>query len=386
MHAEGSKLAARAFGDDADSGLVVACQSHQDALRFLASALNSRYRVALLQGPGGAGKTTVVNQLRAATDSAVALVDAGDLLPRQFLTSLLAQYGVKLVAQQDDQLLQALANFASRESRSAKAPLLIVDNADRASPSVLSLLNWFAALEVSREYTMRIVLTGRERLAALARRDSLRDVARRHPPTWSMNPLTAYETQVYLRTRLQVAGGERADKVFPPDICERLCALAEGWPGALNRQALAVLERVEELKSARPVPRVILTRDGETIGVHELTRRKYVIGRSDLADIQVDDNYASKFHAMLQVYSNAILLSDLNSTNGTLLNSQEVRNTVLRNNDVIMLGRHRLKIENVPPLSREVSDRIKASDTLTLENLEELRKKRARRTIAALGR
>jgi type II secretory pathway predicted ATPase ExeA len=384
MESKASSPGSRAFGPQSDRGLVVAYQSHQDALRFLAAALAGPNRMGLLQGPVGSGKTTVLQQLSASVDAAVAVIDAGDLQPRRLLTDLLAQFEVTVVSQQDEQFLQAIANFVSREARNGRAPLLVVDNADSASPSVQSLLNWLAAIETGGRYALGMVLAGRERMAELTRRSSLRDVGRRHPATWSMNPLSAYETRVYLRTRLVAAGGDSADKIFPNELCERLHTLSEGWPGALNRQALAVTERLEELEAAKPVPRIIVTRDGETVGQYELRRPKYVIGRSDLADIIIEDGYTSKLHAMLQVYANAVLLSDLNSTNGTLVNSKEVRNTVLRNNDIIMLGRHRLKIEGLPALSSEVDERLRAADTQTLKHLPDLRKRRARRTIAAL--
>ncbi len=139
-----------------------------------------------------------------------------------------------------------------------------------------------------------------------------------------------------------------------------------------------------ELRSARPVARIIVTCDGETVAEHELTKRQYVIGRGDLADIIIEDSYVSKMHAMLQIYSNAIVLLDLNSTNGTTVNSTVVQKTILRNNDIISLGQYRLKIENAPALSTEMDQRVKASDTLTMEHLDDFRRLRARRTVTAL--
>jgi pSer/pThr/pTyr-binding forkhead associated (FHA) protein len=144
------------------------------------------------------------------------------------------------------------------------------------------------------------------------------------------------------------------------------------------------MDRIAELKSARPVPRVIVTRDGEIVADYQLTRQQYVIGRADLADIIIEDSYVSKMHAMLQVYSNAIILVDLNSTNGTTVNSTVVPKTILRNNDIISLGRHRLKIENVPAISAEMDEKIRAADTVTMQSLADLRRSRARRTITAL--
>ena len=132
------------------------------------------------------------------------------------------------------------------------------------------------------------------------------------------------------------------------------------------------------------MPKVIVTRDGTLVSEHELTARQYVIGRSELADIMVEDGYVSKIHAMLHVYSNAIVLADLNSTNGTTVNSRVVQKTVLRNNDIITLGRYKLKVENVPVLSAELEKKVRESDTLTMQNLDDVRRVRARRTIAAL--
>jgi hypothetical protein len=207
---------------------------------------------------------------------------------------------------------------------------------------------------------------------------------RRNPSTYSLNPLTSRETMIYLRTKLIAAGGERAEKVFPIEVCERLRELSSGWPGLLDERAAEILESKLVQKSTSAVPRVIVSREGAVVSEHELTERQYVIGRSELADIVVEDGYVSKIHAMLQVYSNAIVLADLNSTNGTTVNSRVVQKTVLRDNDIITLGRYTLKIENAPALSAELDEKVRASDTLTMQNLDDLRRVRARRTIAVL--
>jgi pSer/pThr/pTyr-binding forkhead associated (FHA) protein len=159
---------------------------------------------------------------------------------------------------------------------------------------------------------------------------------------------------------------------------------SRGWPGLLNQRATEVLERMTELQSVQAPPRIIVTRDGHTLDVQELTERKYVIGRNELADISLEDPYVSKTHAMLQVVGGAIILVDLNSTNGTLVNSKMVLKRVLRNNDIISLGRYRLKIENVPALDEELDRRIKMTDTITLQDIADLRRKRAQRQVKSI--
>ena len=386
MPAHDSSLSSKAFGESTDASLIVAYQSHQDALRFLSSALEQANGVALLQGPAGSGKTTIIKEQFdwSSRDAAVALLDGAHLTPRQLLTGMLSQFGVRTVAQDDEQLLQMLNTFLTEQTRTANVPLLFIDNADRATSSALRLLNWVAALDARGIYALRIVLTGKEKLSALVRNNSMRSLARRHPAAYSLNPLTSQETMIYLRTRLIAAGGERSEKVFTVDVCGKLRELARGWPGPLNERAIELMDRMTELRSARSVPRITITRDGETVAEYELTEKQYVIGRTELADILIEDSYVSKVHAMLQIYSNAVVLLDLNSTNGTTVNSTVMQKTILRNSDIISLGRYRIKIENVPAISAEMEEQIKESDTLTMQNLADMRRSRARRTITAL--
>jgi type II secretory pathway predicted ATPase ExeA len=381
-----SSLVSHAFGEHANAGLIVAYQSHQDALQFLAAALGQANGAALLQGPAGSGKTTIINEQRtwSSRDTAVALLEGSHLTPRRMLASMLAQFGIPATSLKDEQLLQELNKFLTQQTRGGRTPVLIIDNAHRATPSALRLLNWLAALDARGIYALRIVLTGKERLTALLRDDSMRSLTRRHPATYSLNPLTTQETMIYLRTRLIAAGGERSEKIFPIKMCEKIHELSGGWPGSLNAHAIEVMKRMTELRSARPIPQVTVSRDGVTVAEFDLTERQYIIGRTELADIVIEDTYVSKMHAMLQIYSNAIVLLDLNSTNGTTVNSKVVEKTILRTDDIISLGRYRLKIDNAPAINAVMDERIKASDTMTMQNLVDVRRARAKRTIKAL--
>lgn len=386
MHSHESSLVSKAFGDGADTDLIIAYQSHQDALRFLSAALGQANGLAFLQGPTGSGKSTIIKEQLAwsARDAAVALIEGTHLVPRRLLVDMLSQFDVQTASEPDDQLLHKLNNFLTQQTRLERPPVLFIDNADQMTASALRLLNWLAALDTLGNFSLRIVLSGKEGLSDLPRHDGMLSVARRHPATYSLNPLTERETMIYLRTRLIAAGGEHSDKVFPVDVCERLHEASQGWPGALNEKAIVTMEPMAELDEAVPAPRVVVSCDGEMVAEYELTERQYVIGRGETADIVVDDRYVSKMHAMLQVYHNAIMLVDLNSTNGTTLNSRMVVKSVLKSNDIISLGKHRLKIENAPAISVEMDEAIKATDTITMQSLEDLRRARAKRTVTML--
>jgi type II secretory pathway predicted ATPase ExeA len=388
MHSNETSLGNKAFGESADADLVVAYQSYQDALRFLSAALSQANGLAFLQGPSGSGKSTIIKEQLAwsSRDAAVALVEGTHLAPRRLLVDMLSQFDVQTASEPDDQLLHKLNSFVTQQTRLERPPVLFIDNADLMTMSAMRLLNWLAALDTLGNFSLRIILSGKEGLSTLPRQDGMLSIARRHPATYSLNPLTERETMNYLRTRLIAAGGEHSDKVFPVDVCESLHEASRGWPGVLNKQAIEAMGPMAELEAEAdlPAPRVVVSCDGETVAEYALTERQYVIGRGETADIVVDDRYVSKMHAMLQVYHNVIMLVDLNSTNGTTLNSRMVVKSALKSNDIISLGKHRLKIENAPAISGELDKAIKATDTITMQSLEDLRRARAKRTITML--
>ena len=65
-----------------------------------------------------------------------------------------------------------------------------------------------------------------------------------------------------------------------------------------------------------------------------------VLGRSDEADLILDDPYASDFHMRLVAQENTMMLHDLGSTNGTYVNGRRVTvPTELRRGDNIQVGK-----------------------------------------------
>jgi pSer/pThr/pTyr-binding forkhead associated (FHA) protein len=65
-----------------------------------------------------------------------------------------------------------------------------------------------------------------------------------------------------------------------------------------------------------------------------------VVGRSEDADIVLDDSYASDFHFRIGQQDGKIVLSDLGSTNGTYVNGRRVTvPTSLAKGDSVQIGK-----------------------------------------------
>lgn len=71
-----------------------------------------------------------------------------------------------------------------------------------------------------------------------------------------------------------------------------------------------------------------------------------VLGRSDEADVLLDDPYASEFHMRLIAQENGLVLHDLGSTNGTYVNGRRVTApTTLRRGDSVQVGKTVMEVK-----------------------------------------
>ena len=379
MQSAHPELGDQAFGNDADALVTVQYQAHRDALKFIQSMLRSSSGVGVLHGTRSSGKTTIVRRVKNAMpdDTAVALVDGTDIRPRGLLSAMLVQYGYNTGLQSTSELLQMVRVFATQQTQSIQSPILIVDNVEHMYPSALRTLNSLAALKVQHRFAIRILLTGTEGLSPLIASADMANIAKRNIGIFTVGPLSTRETMLYLHAQLTARGVQQPYEMFPADLCNRLRELSGGWPGLINHYAQ------EAIRPERP--RLILTRNGKTVSHHTFSTKKVLIGRSEFADVVLDDEFASKLHAVLMLYSNALVLLDLNSSNGTTVNSVRTSSTILQDDDIISIGSHRLKVVNAPALSAEMADRINAPDTVKMKNLTEMRRLREKRRVASVG-
>ncbi len=92
--------------------------------------------------------------------------------------------------------------------------------------------------------------------------------------------------------------------------------------------------------------KLVLSMDGLVLKEIPLTKERTTIGRKPHNDIQIDNLAISGEHAAITTIVNDAFLEDLNSTNGTYVNGQPVRKHFLQNQDVIELGKYRIKYVN----------------------------------------
>jgi len=92
--------------------------------------------------------------------------------------------------------------------------------------------------------------------------------------------------------------------------------------------------------------KLILSMDGLVLKEIALTKERTTIGRKPHNDIQIDNLAVSGEHAVIVTILNDSFLEDLGSTNGTLVNGQPIKKHFLQTNDVVELGKYKLKYIN----------------------------------------
>ncbi len=102
--------------------------------------------------------------------------------------------------------------------------------------------------------------------------------------------------------------------------------------------------------------KLILSVDGQVLKEHVLSKERTLIGRKPHNDIQIDNLAVSGEHAAIITILNDSFIEDLGSTNGTMVNGKPIKKHFLQANDVIEIGKHKLKYFNDAPSQTSAAD------------------------------
>ena len=102
--------------------------------------------------------------------------------------------------------------------------------------------------------------------------------------------------------------------------------------------------------------KLILSVDGQVLKEFTLSKERTLIGRKAHNDIQIDNLAVSGEHAAIITILNDSFIEDLGSTNGTMVNGKPVKKHFLQNNDVVEIGKHKLKYFNDAPTAATAAD------------------------------
>ena len=394
---------------------IIPYQAQREALDMLRETLDHRTGLSLLQGPALSGKSILVRRFIESIDRecAVALVEGKGVNTARLLLSVLHQFGYDIDLSSANEMLGLVRVFALQQAASGKPPLIIVENVQELRPSALRSLCELAELRERHGSAIKMVLASDCSLRKMMQAPAMECISRRVLHDVHLHPMTCDETTEYLHRKLQAAGRESPAQVFPKPVCDEIWHASAGWPGIVDRIALLALARADCLPvntdviehPALPVgtwndaevpeervagvpsapPQLVVTNNGSVIQELTMERARLLIGRSDHNDISISSRFISRHHAMLVRHGPTTFLMDLNSTNGTFVNSKRISNHVLMHDDVITVGHHRIKFSDPFATRRGKLDSDDFADTAVMKTLEDMRSLLAKENTALMA-
>lgn len=299
-----------------------------------------------------------------------------------FLQSLLHKWGLDVEDSAHDELKALVELFIGHQAGKGQVAYVCLPADDLPADEVQTLVRWLVGLRYNGGFTVRLVLLG---LPDRAIPDFLgggspetaaaRGLAHHQAPG-----LEPAELEHYVHTRLKMAGVDKPAELIPRQLCRLAGAYADGEIPSLNRLMLAVLERAAaEGEGAIVVRQSHIEKAAEALGLElesetlsadgqstqdqiddaqavlvfsaggaithqvELTRERMVMGRDGDCDISLDSRFISRFQCLFMGTPRGWYVLDLASTNGTFVNALRIREHLLRNGDVIAIGRHQVR-------------------------------------------
>jgi hypothetical protein len=110
--------------------------------------------------------------------------------------------------------------------------------------------------------------------------------------------------------------------------------------------------------------------DGADRGrVYDSLPTPVTIGREEGNSVQLNDDRVSRFHIKIQEDDQKLVLTDLESTNGTKVNGENVQLWILRHGDVISVGRTMLLFGSEEEIARRLASLrgVDMADGVTLD-------------------
>ena len=376
------------------------------ALDFLAVTAADDHGLGLFQGPPLSGKSTILRQFTESLheDRASAIVDGTGAEADQLLKDILGQFGYDLHFDTVNELVNMLKVFVIQQTVSGHAPLLIVENTHAMSPAALSTLCELVTLKVHEKCALRLVLASDRSMATMVKAPAMACIARRLTGSFFVEPLSDFETKDYIYEKLRAGGCPAPQTIFPGDVCIELHAASGGWPGVIDRLVLQAFDKaarfpvtadlierpgaMHDLRSqsepsanGQKPPQLFVSYNGKTICELTLDKQRLLVGRSEHNELRISSRFISRHHALFVRHGKSTFLMDLNSTNGTFVNSRRISNLMLKNHDVVLLGNHRIKFVDSSATERTPVDDAGFSETVVMQNLEDIRQLLAREQI-----
>lgn len=209
---------------------------HTEALNTLLYSVQERKGFVVITGDIGAGKTTVCRTLINKLDShtQVALVTNSHLSAKDLLMSILEDLEVDYVPGSKAKLLSQLNDYLIEQLRTQNNVVLIVDEAQNLTPSLLEEIRMLSNLETEDQKLIQIIFIGQPELKKKLALPQLEQLRQRIAFYYELKPLDIKDAKDYIIHRLKVAS-DSDRKYFTDKALDLICEFSGGVPRLINQ-------------------------------------------------------------------------------------------------------------------------------------------------------
>ncbi|MEP6730710.1 MAG: AAA family ATPase [bacterium] len=236
------KLSRRAFANTPDPAFVYRSPAFAEGFaRLLYDATELRGGLSLITGEIGCGKTMLAQALADRLQDSpcdVIILPYPKVTPSQLLVTVALGIGIANPPKGKLALIQALGGRLGELHRNGRRPVLVVDEAQLASPSLLEEIRLLTNFEDRQDKHLHVVLLGQPELRGSVRKRP--QIDQRVSLRFHVDPMEPADVPGYVDHRLRVAGFT-GTQIFTDDALGVLAARSGGVPRRVNTLATQAL-------------------------------------------------------------------------------------------------------------------------------------------------
>ena len=249
---------------------------HREALQKLADGIRRRKGFIEMVGVAGTGKTLLCKELvqMLSSEMDVAYLFYPVLNEQALYHAILKQWGANVSEEVSvSLLLDRIYTFLKERFKRGRNALIILDEAQNLSISLLENLRLLSNLETESEKLLQILLTGQPEFHQLLKSGKIPQLDQRIRVRIFLEPLDRETLPLYIYHRLNTAGGVGSLE-FTKEALSLIYNLTNGIPRMINAVCERALEEAFQKKTYRINASIVRKAQGELEGRNVSSRPK----------------------------------------------------------------------------------------------------------------